>query len=81
MKKSFYYIFAVVAICVASCKGKTTSNGNDTSADSGQTHVSAPGPADSNNYQATPVETGGQDTSGNGSGNANTPKDTLKKKP
>jgi hypothetical protein len=79
MKKLFVYLFILMAISVVSCKGNKS--GNDTSADSGQTHVGNEAPADSNKYQTTPTETGGKDTSGNGSGNTNAPKDTSKTNP
>jgi hypothetical protein len=81
MKKLFIYLFISMAILVVSCKGKTTTNGSDTAVDSGQTHVGNEAPADSNKYQTTPTETGGKDTSGNGSGNTNAPKDTSKTNP
>jgi hypothetical protein len=79
MKKVFIYLFTVIAITVASCKGSKTGNSADSIVtDSGQTHVGNQSPADSNKYQTTPTETGGKDSSGNGSGNTNAPKDTLK---
>ncbi len=79
MKKLFVYIFTIVAIAVTSCKGKTSANSSDTTAvDSGQTHVGNQSPADTNKLPTTPTETGGKDSSGNGSGNTNAPKDTLK---
>ncbi|RYU89320.1 hypothetical protein EWM62_13375 [Mucilaginibacter terrigena] len=82
MKKLFVYLFTVLAISIASCKGSSTSNSTDTSAaDSGQAHVGNEAPADSNKYPTTPTETGGKDSSGNGSGTTNTPKDTLKSNP
>jgi hypothetical protein len=78
MKKVFIYLFAALAISFASCKGnKTESN----QVDSGQTHVGNEGPTDSAALTTTPVETGGKDTSGNGSGTTNAPKDTLKNNP
>jgi hypothetical protein len=81
MKKLLVYLFILMAISVASCKGKTVTNSSDTAADSGQTHVGNEAPADSAKYQTTPTETGGKDTSGNGSGSTNAPKDTLKTNP
>jgi hypothetical protein len=81
MKKLFVYLFILMAITVVSCKGNKPGSGSDTSADSGQTHVGNEAPADSNKYLTTPTETGGKDSSGNGSGNTNAPKDTLKTNP
>jgi hypothetical protein len=81
MKKLLVYLLVLMTIYVASCKGKTVTNGSDTAADSGQTHVGNEAPADSNKYPTTPTETGGKDSSGNGSGNTNAPKDTLKTNP
>jgi hypothetical protein len=82
MKKLMIYLFALVAITTASCKGGAANKTNDSTAtDSGQTHVGNQNPADSNKYPASPTETGGKDTSGNGAGTTNAPKDTLKKNP
>jgi len=80
MKNPIIYLFAGLIIIAASCKGPSTNKNTDSSsADSGQTHVGNESPADTNKLPATPVETGGKDTSGNGSGTTNAPKDTLKK--
>ncbi|MCQ6961303.1 hypothetical protein [Mucilaginibacter aquariorum] len=81
MKKPFVYLFILMAITVVACKGNKPGSDSDTSADSGQTHVGNESPADSAKYQTTPTETGGKDTSGNGSGNTNAPKDTLRTNP
>lgn len=81
MKKLFVYLFAAAAFSFSACKGNSASSGSDTSADSGQTHVGNQAPADSNKYPTTPTETGGKDSSGNGSGSTNAPKDTLKTNP
>ena len=78
MKKLIIYLFSVLAISFASCKGNKT---DSSQADSGQTHVGNEGPADSAAMSPTPIETGGKDTSGNGSGTTNAPKDTLKTNP
>ena len=78
MKTLFIYLFAVLSISFAACKGnKPESN----QADTGQTHVGNESPTDSAALSATPIETGGKDTSGNGSGTTNAPKDTLKNTP
>jgi hypothetical protein len=69
MKKVFYYavVIALSAItCLSACKGSGSKAGN---ADTGQTHVSNPNPADSSGYTTTAVETGGQDTTMKGIGN------------
>ncbi|MGY4539807.1 hypothetical protein ACVW0P_004247 [Mucilaginibacter sp. UYNi724] len=82
MKKLFVYLFLITAIAITSCKGKTAGNAGDTTAaDSGQAHVGNESPADTNKLLTTPTETGGKDSSGNGSGNTNAPKDTLKSNP
>ncbi|WP_454804597.1 hypothetical protein [Mucilaginibacter phyllosphaerae] len=81
MKKLFVYLFAVIAIMASACKGNTSSKTNDSAADSGQTHVGNSSPADSAKYPTSPTETGGKDSSGNGSGTTNAPKDTLKSNP
>jgi hypothetical protein len=78
MKNVFIYLFAFLSISFAACKGNKTENNQ---ADSGQTHVGNEGPTDSAALSATPIETGGKDTSGNGSGTTNAPKDTLKNNP
>jgi hypothetical protein len=78
MKKLFIYLFTILSISFASCKGnKTESN----QADTGQAHVGNEGPTDSAALSTTPVETGGKDTSGNGYGTRKTAKDTLKSNP
>ena len=79
MRKLIVYLFAIMVIAVAACKG--TNNNNSGQADSGQTHVGNENQTDSAKYPATPAETGGKDTSGNGAGNTNAPKDTLKTNP
>jgi hypothetical protein len=82
MKRVMIYLFIVVSIATVSCKGNSASkNADSAAADSGQTHVGNESPADTNKLPATPVETGGKDTSGNGTGTTNAPKDTLKKNP
>ena len=82
MKKLFFYLFAAVAISLSACKGNSANKANDSAAkDSGQTHVGNESPADSTKYQTSPTETGGKDTSGNGSGTTNASKDSLKKNP
>ncbi|MES2267723.1 MAG: hypothetical protein V4520_13250 [Bacteroidota bacterium] len=82
MKKLLIYLSATAIIAVTSCKGKIAGNSVDsTVADSGQAHVGNEAPADSNKYPTTPTETGGKDSSGNGSGTTNAPKDTLKTNP
>jgi hypothetical protein len=78
MKKLFIYLFTVLAFSFVSCKGNKTKNNQ---ADTGQTHVGNEGPTDSAALSTTPVETGGKDTRGNGSGTTNAPKDTLKSNP
>lgn len=79
MKRSIIYLSTFVALAAVSCKG--SSKPNDAAADSGQTHVGNESPADTAKYPTTPNETGGKDTSGNGSGTTNAPKDTLKTNP
>jgi len=82
MKRLFFYLFAIVAISLSACGGNSASRATDSAAkDSGQVHVGNESPADTNKLPATPVETGGKDTSGNGTGTTNAPKDTLKKTP
>jgi len=78
MKKLIIYLFSALALSFASCKGNKTESSQ---ADSGQSHVGNEGPADSAAMSPTPTETGGKDTSGNGSGTTNAPKDTLKSNP
>jgi len=80
MKKLIIYLFAVVAISVSACKGTDKKDDNAT-ADTGQVHVGSEGPADTAQLSTTPVETGGKDTSGNGVGNTNVAKDTLRTNP
>ncbi|MBD1363447.1 hypothetical protein IDJ77_06465 [Mucilaginibacter sp. ZT4R22] len=83
MKQIISYLVIMLAAALlffAACKGNTGQTGGAQAA-SGQTHVGNSGPADSTGYKTTPTETGGKDTSGNGSGTTNAPKDTLKTKP
>jgi ABC-type oligopeptide transport system substrate-binding subunit len=75
MRKAFIYSLLLICICAASCKG--TNSATD-GADSGQVHVSGATEEDSTKYKATPGETGGQDTSGNGVGTLNATKDSTK---
>lgn len=79
MKKLFIYAVAVCALSIASCKGNSTQDSSAT--DSGQTHVGNENPTDSAKYPTTPIETGGKDSSGNGQGSSNAPKDTLNTTP
>ncbi|GGH10136.1 hypothetical protein [Mucilaginibacter phyllosphaerae] len=76
MKKLILMIFAV-AIGAGACKSKDS---KVDSADSGQVHVGGSTTADSAKYPATPVETGGQDTSADGITNTNPSKDTVSTK-
>jgi hypothetical protein len=78
MKKILIGICALFAICLSACKSKDS---KVDSADSGQIHVGGSTAADSAKYPATPVETGGQDTSADGVTNTNTSKDTVKNNP
>jgi PBP1b-binding outer membrane lipoprotein LpoB len=78
MKKLILYTFTAAAIFAVSCKSKSD---KVDSADSGQVHVGGSTATDSAKYPATPVETGGQDTSADGTSNTNPSKDTLKKNP
>ncbi len=83
MKQIISYLVIMVAAALlffTACKGNTGQTGG-AQADSGQIHVGNSGPADSAGYKTTPTETGGKDTSGNGSGTTNASKDTLKTKP
>lgn len=64
-------------VSLASCKG----NSDKSTSDTGQTHVGNAGPADTTSLPTTPTETGGKDSSGNGQGNTNMPKDTLQTNP
>ncbi|RWY52314.1 hypothetical protein [Mucilaginibacter gilvus] len=83
MKQIISYLAIVLAAALlffTACKGNTGQTGG-AAADSGQTHVGNSGPADSAGYKTSPTETGGKDTSGNGSGTTSIPKDTLKTKP
>jgi hypothetical protein len=73
-------LLSAALLFFTACKGNTGQTGG-AKADSGQTHVGNSGPADSAGYKTTPTETGGKDTSGNGSGKAGPPKDTLKTNP
>lgn len=75
MKKLILYAFVVVTIFATACKSK---DAKIDSADSGQVHVGGSTTADSAKYPATPVETGGQDTSADGTTNTNPSKDTVK---
>lgn len=82
MKRLFVYLFAAAALSLSACKGNSANKATDSAAaDSGQTHVGNESPADTNKLPATPVETGGKDTSGNGTGTTNALRDTLKKNP
>jgi ABC-type oligopeptide transport system substrate-binding subunit len=75
MRNVIIYSLLLFCICAASCKGK---NSGTDGADSGQVHVNGATQEDSTKYQATPIETGGQDTSGNGVGTLNATKDSTK---
>ncbi|MFD0795340.1 hypothetical protein ACFQZX_17090 [Mucilaginibacter litoreus] len=75
MKKYWIYLLVAISIGITSCKGNDS---KADSADSGQVHVGGSTAADSGKYPATPVETGGQDTSADGVINNNPAKDTLK---
>lgn len=81
MKKSVIYLFTVIAITFASCKGADKTGGAQ--ADSGQTNVGNSGAADNTATSGTPPQTGtsGTDTSGNGKGTTNPTADTLKSNP
>ena len=82
MKRIFVYLFAAAALFLSACQGNSANKVTDSvAADSGQIHVGNESPADTNKLPATPVETGGKDTSGNGTGTTNAPRDTLKKNP
>lgn len=78
MKKVFIGLCVIAAVGFSACKGNKT-EGN--AADSGQVHVGNEGPADSAKIKPTPTETGGKDSSGQGQGTTNAPKDTLKTTP
>ncbi|MBL4678372.1 MAG: hypothetical protein JKY70_19545 [Mucilaginibacter sp.] len=70
--------FATVTI-FAACKGNTSKTETDTvAADSGLEHVGNQSPSDTGKLQTTPTETGGKDSTGNGAGTTNMPKDTAK---
>lgn len=73
MKKTLYITAILLSVSFAACKGNSDSSSNS---DSGQTHVGSNGPVDTG-LTTTPVETGGEDTSGNGQGSTNAPKDTV----
>ncbi|WP_374948508.1 hypothetical protein [Mucilaginibacter sp.] len=73
MKKLLICAAVALAFSFGACKGKTENN----SADSSQVHTGNQGVNDSAKIETTPVETGGKDTSGNGAGTTNMPKDTL----
>ena len=80
MKKLSIYLFAIIIIGITSCKGKTTDNTSDsTSTNTGQAHVGGSTAADSAKLPVSPVETGGQDTSADGTMNTNPAKDTVSK--
>ncbi|MFD0766434.1 hypothetical protein ACFQZI_16345 [Mucilaginibacter lutimaris] len=82
MKKLFIYLSVTIAICMVSCKGSSTNNNADSSkTDSGQAHVGGSTAADSSKLPVTPVETGGQDTSADGTTNTNPAKDTVNTRP
>ena len=82
MKKLFVYLFAVLAISVASCKGNSTGQTGGAKADSGQTNVGSSGASDTSSSTApAQTGTGGTDTSGNGKGTTNPTADTLKTNP
>lgn len=74
----FVYLSIFIALSAMACKGTKTESD---AADSGQVHAGNEGPADSAKLSVTPTETGGKDTSGQGSGNTNPFKDTMKTKP
>lgn len=78
MKKQIIYLFLMVMLLGTACKSK---NAKVDSADSGQVHVSGSTATDSAKYPTTPVETGGQDTTADGTTNTNPSKDTLNKNP
>ena len=78
MKKFLIGICAIAATYISACKSKDS---KIDSADSGQVHVGGSTAADSAKYPATPVETGGQDTSADGTTNTNPSKDTVKNNP
>ena len=81
MKRLILYLAVVVAISVASCKGKSVnSSGDSTATDTGQAHVGGSITPDSAKLPVSPVETGGQDTSADGTTNTNPAKDTVTKK-
>lgn len=83
MKQLISYLVIMLAAALlffTACKGNTGQTGG-AQEDSGQTHAGNSGPADGSGYKTSPTETGGKDTSGNGSGNTNPSKDTLKTNP
>ena len=78
MKKPIMYLFTILVIATTLCSGSKT---DKKSADSAQVHVGSHGPSDSARLSATPTETGGKDTTGQGSGTTNAPSDSLKANP
>lgn len=83
MKKLIVYLFAVVAISAAGCKGNSTGETGGAQADSGATNVGSSGPADSSamvnpSGTAGQVGTSGTDTSSTGGGVATPTVDTPK---
>jgi hypothetical protein len=80
MKKLFVYLFAVIALSTAACKGNSSGQTGGAQADSGSTGSS--GAADSTisagSGSPTPTGTSGTDTSGNGNGTTNPSGDTIK---
>ncbi|QXV66047.1 hypothetical protein FPZ42_17410 [Mucilaginibacter achroorhodeus] len=79
MKKRILYFCIAGMVSLAACKGNGSKSASDTSAaDSGQEHVGNQSPTDTGKLPATPVETGGKDSTGNGAGTTNMPKDTVK---
>lgn len=83
MKQVISYLVIMLAAALlffTACKGNIGQTGG-AQADSGQKHIGNSGPADSAGYAVSPTEAGGKDTSGNGGGTANAPKDTLRPKP
>jgi hypothetical protein len=79
MRKLAIYLTFAALTTLAACKGNTAKTETDTTAaDSGQEHVGNQSPADTGKLQTTPTETGGKDSTGNGAGTTNMPKDTVK---
>lgn len=82
MRKLAIYLAFATVVMLSACKGNTSKTETDTiAADSGQEHVGNQSPTDTGKLPANPVETGGKDSTGNGAGTTNMPKDTLKTKP